>query len=184
MDVNFVTGNQNKFLNGQKALQGSSIELIQKDLDTPERQSDSVEEIACFSAEWAARELGKPVVVTDAGYYISALNGFPGPFIKYINQWLTAEDIVRLLSDKIDRSIVVRGCLAYCQPGLEPVPFTVEAKGSLAEKPATISQGTEINRLFIPSGYKQVIGTWSDEEQRNYWAGVETFWQDLREYVS
>lgn len=34
--------------------------------------------------------LGKPtlnqsVVVMDVGYYIEAINGFPGPFIKYLN---------------------------------------------------------------------------------------------------
>ncbi len=181
--ITFITGNKNKFAAGKRALEGSDFDLIQEKLEVPEIQSTSVEEIACYSAQWASNKVNKPVVVTDAGYYISALNGFPGPFIKFMNQWLKAEDILKLLEGKSDRSITVRACLAFAQPKGEPVPFVMEVHGTLADQPATIQEGTEINRLFIPPGRDSVIGLWSYDEQRAYWASVETFWRDLIQYL-
>lgn len=82
----FITGNAYKFQIAQEALAGDGIELIQKELETPEIQSISIEEIASFSANWASNLLKESVIVSDAGYYIEAFNGFPGPFIKYINK--------------------------------------------------------------------------------------------------
>ena len=94
----FVTGNPYKFEVAQKSFENSDINIVQQEIETPEIQSTDVKEIASYSAKWAAEKLGKPVVLTDAGYYIKTLNGFPGPFIKYINKWLTAEDVLKLRS--------------------------------------------------------------------------------------
>jgi len=55
--VIFVTGNEYKFQVAQKALKKTGIKLIQKDLQIPEIQSDKVEEIASFSAQWAVNHL-------------------------------------------------------------------------------------------------------------------------------
>ena len=79
--VYFVTGNSHKFQVAQEVLEKKGIEVIQQKLETPEIQSTDVKEIACFSAKWASEKINRPVALTDAGYYIESLNGFPGPFI-------------------------------------------------------------------------------------------------------
>ena len=93
LDLIFITGNQKKLDQAREKIQGYPINLIGTKLETPEIQDTNVEIIAGYSAQYAANKLGKPVVKTDAGYYIEALNGFPGPFIKYINQWLTLRNL-------------------------------------------------------------------------------------------
>ncbi len=181
----FATGNKYKFEVAQKVLERTNIELVQHKIETPEIQSADVEEISSFSAKWAAAELGKPVALTDAGYYIDALNGFPGPFIKYINQWLSSEDLLMLMKGKKNRRVIVKACLAYCEPEKEPVTFPSEVVGTIARK-ATKTQkkgSTSINEIFIPRGYSKVETEIPREEMIKFWAGVETYWEKLADYL-
>lgn len=184
MNVYFVTGNAYKFEVAQKAVEGTGIELIQERLDTPEIQSTSVEEVAAYSAKWACEKSGKPVVVTDAGYYIEALKGFPGPYIKYINQWLTSEDLVRLMQGKENRKVISRDCLAYCEPGKEPVTFVCEWVGQIADRPVITDKpgSTSINEIFIPEGYDKVEAEISKEEMIKFWAKNDP-WKRLADFI-
>lgn len=178
----FITGNNLKFQIAQKALSDCGIELIQKELDTPEIQSTSIEEIASFSTEWASDLLKEPVIVSDAGYYIEALNGFPGPFIKYINEWLSAEDILRLMAGKENRKVEVKDCLAYCEPGNKSVLFCGSAKGTIANKKGNKGR-TSINEIFIPEGYDKVESDIPWEEMKEFWAKNMKTYQLLAEYL-
>lgn len=181
----FVTGNSYKFQIAQKVLESRGLRVIQKKLATPEIQSTDVVEIASFSAKWAAGKLGKPVVLTDAGYYIEALNGFPGPFIKYINIWLTPQDLLKLMQGKKNRRVVVKTCLAYCEPGKEPITFLNKIAGTLSTKAIkTDKEGsTPINEIFIPQGYDKVETQISKEEMIKFWARAETYWEKLADYL-
>lgn len=183
----FVTGNKYKFEIAQKVLENSNIELVQQKIDTPEIQSTDVEEIASYSAKFAAEKLEKPVALTDAGWYINSLNGFPGPFIKYVNQWLSSEDILKLMEGKTDRTVTIKGCLAYCEPNSEPLTFPSQVTGAISEKAVkTDKEGnTPINELFIPDGYGgKVESEIPREEMVKYWAQVENYWEKLAKQLS
>ena len=183
--VTYVTGNKYKFEVAEKILNTFDIKAIQKNIETPEIQSADVEEIAKYSAEYAARKLNKPVVVTDAGWYIKALNGFPGPFIKYINQWLTSEDILKLMEGKENRNIEVNMCLAYCKPNEKPTTFNCVTLGTLAQEAVESEKedNTPINKLFIPKGYDTVSSEIPREEMVKFWSKTETMWYDLADYL-
>ena len=178
----FITGNAHKFQIAQDALAGAGIELIQKELEIPEIQSTSIEEIASFSAKWACDLLKEPVIVSDAGYYIEALNGFPGPFIKYINEWLSAEDILRLMTGKENRVVAVKDCLAYCEPGNKLVLFCGSANGTIAEKKGSRGR-TSINEIFIPEGYDKVESDIPWDEMKEFWTKNMKTNQLLAEYL-
>lgn len=183
--VYFVTGNPFKLEIARKVLEKSGIRVVQEKLETPEIQSTDPVEIASFSARWAAEKLNKPIVLTDAGYYIRALNGFPGPFIKYINQWLTAEDLLRLMEKKEDRIVEVFGCLAYCEPGKKVVTFESKVTGKIAKKAVKTDKpgSTPINEIFIPEGFDKVETEISREEMVKFWAQVENYWEKLADYL-
>ena len=182
----YVTGNPYKFQVAQKSFENSDINVVQQEMETPEIQSTDVKEIASYSAKWAAEKLGKPVVLTDAGYYIKALNGFPGPFIKYINQWLTAEYILKLIEAKKDRTVEVMVCLAYCEPVSEPVTFVSTFRGTIAQKAVRTDKAgsTSINEIFIPDGYNKVETEISREEMVKFWSKGETYWNALRDFLN
>ena len=59
-------------------------------------------------------KLERPVIKSDVGYFIEALNGFPGPFLRYINDYLTSEEILKLMEDKENRTILLKECLNIC----------------------------------------------------------------------
>ena len=183
--IHFVTGNIYKFQVAQKALEGTGIELVQEELDTPEIQSTSVEEISSYSAKWAAEKIGKPVAVTDAGYYIDALDGFPGPFIKYINQWLSSEDLIKLMEGQTNRKVVVREGLAYCEPGKDPVTFSGESFGTIALRQVITDKpgSTSINEIFIPVGFDKVETEISKEKMIEFWSNSDP-WKKLAEYLN
>lgn len=187
-EVIFVTGNAYKFQVAQKAVHDSGIKLVQKKLETPEIQAESVEAIASFSAMWAADVLKKPVVVSDAGCFISALNGFPGPFIKYIDGWLSPRDLLALMNGKKNRVAVWRDCLAYCEPGKKPKTFVCTFEGVIAQKAGKMKFRKDygwIDSLFIPKGHTRVLSEESTEEYLQYWSDPRFYdsWQRLAKYL-
>jgi XTP/dITP diphosphohydrolase len=177
----YITGNEIKFKVAAQVLRNSGISLERKHLPTPEIQSCRVEEVAEYSAIWASQHLNLPVVVTDAGFYIEALNGFPGPFIKFINEWFSADDYLNLMHGKNNRRIVIRDCLAYCQPQQKPVTFCGIYRGEVAIKPGKRS-GTSMDQIFIPEGYSIPISEIPPDEMVAYWSDVG-IWQELKWYL-
>ena len=163
----FITGNQQKFQQARNALRGHNIKLTNKKLEIPEIQDVDIKKVAEFSAKYAANKLNEPVVVTDAGYYIKSLSGFPGPFIKFINEWLKPKDLLRLMKGKSDRSISSPICVAYCEPNKEPVSFVSDNQGTLAKKPG--GKGSTIDQLYVPKGYKKTIGNLPPNERLSLW---------------
>ena len=111
-----VTGNAGKWAMAQ-ATMGDVLALERHALETPELQSLDVVEVARFSALWAAKELGRPVLKTDVGYYVAALGGFPGPLVKWMNQTLEPADVLAMMVGKADRRMVIREALVYAEPG-------------------------------------------------------------------
>lgn len=147
----------------------------------PEIQSTRVEEIAEWSAVWASQQLNRPVVVTDAGYYIEALNGFPGPFIKFVNQWFSASDYLSLLQGKRNRRVVIQDCLAYCSPGTRPVLFSHLYQGELATQAGRLGS-TPIDQVFIPEGFSNPISEIPPEQMLAYWSRAAV-WSELETYL-
>ena len=179
--VTFVTGNKEKWDSAKKALENYPIELLQEKFETPEIQSRDVCEIAGYSAHYAAKNLGVPVIKTDCGYYITALNGFPGPFVKYFNQALTSEDILQLMKNKPNREIVVRECLAYAKPNRKPVLFFSEVKSHLAEKAE--GEGSPIDKLIIYEGFNKPQAACDYDKIVEYWGKHLTHHHDFARYL-
>lgn len=169
MDIIYVTGNNLKFEIAKKVFEGSNINLIQKKLDTPEIQSFNVCDVATYSAKWASEKLNSSVIVTDAGFYVNSLRGFPGPYIKYINNWLSGEDILRMLENKEDRSICIRECLAYCSKDGEIKVFEHETKGEIIKK-ITCEKGSSIDKIVIPEGLNCTLSELTEEESIAFWS--------------
>lgn len=169
----FITKNKYKFQIAKKLLEGSGLKLIQRKLDTPEIQSDSLEKIAEYSARWASSVLNSPVVVSDVGCFIEALKGFPGPFIKYINQWLSMADMLRLMKGKTNRRIVWKECIAYCEPGKKPVSLCATVSGKISK---TVGKnlyrktygGTDA--IFIPEGHIKPASEIPTNEYVDLWS--------------
>ncbi len=150
-EIYFITGNELKFSIALDILKDYGIKVIQKNLETPEIQSFEGKEICEFSAKFAANKLNLPVIKTDVSYHIKGLNGFPGPFIKFINKWLDANDLLIIMKDK-DREVEIKEFLSFVSPGKEQVTFDSVSRGKIAEKIIN-DKGTTIDKLLIREGF-------------------------------
>jgi non-canonical purine NTP pyrophosphatase (RdgB/HAM1 family) len=171
MKINFVTTNKMKFDIARAyfdKLEGE-YELVQYAIDTPEIQDESVEEIARQSALWAAAETGEPCIKMDVGFFVPSLNGFPGPFVKYVNDWLTQDDFLHLLNGKPDRSAYFEDATAIGYPDGSSKVFSLKTYGSIATQADPTNTRWPVNLLFIPDGYSTALGSLSDEEQNRFW---------------
>lgn len=135
--VYYVTGNEDKVRTAKLYLSEFGIPIEGKKLDLIEEQSDSVEEVALSKATQAFEILKSPLIVTDAGWYIKSLNGFPGLFMKYINQWFRSEDFLKLMEGKNDTSVTLKEGLCYVDNNGTKI-FTQEIVGKVLDAP----QGT------------------------------------------
>jgi XTP/dITP diphosphohydrolase len=129
-----ATGNITKFGIGQKLLEQYDTALEQVVLDIDEIQGEDPEVIVIDKVQKAFTKLGKPVVVTDDSWSIPGLGGFPGPYMKSINHWLSPDDLIRLTCDLTDRRIYLNQLVAY-QDEHETVVFRSDITGILAAEP-------------------------------------------------
>lgn len=109
----FATGNNQKFLIAQEAFRESHITLVQKPVEIDEVQSEDAEYIIRDKARRAYEILQQPLVVSDDSWSVPGLNGFPGPYMKSMDHWLTPQNWLDLTARLTDRRIILTQQLAY-----------------------------------------------------------------------
>lgn len=112
--VFFATGNVNKFNEARRILGSYSIAVGMLKLKGDEIQSDSLQEIAENSVQYAYSKSGMPIFVEDAGLFIDSLSGFPGPYAAYIYKTIHNSGILKLMEEVTDRSATFRSVISYC----------------------------------------------------------------------
>jgi len=150
----FVTGNKGKYVEMCHACQPLGIEIEQIELPVHEIQSHDPGAIAMYKAKEAYRLAGRPVVVNDAFWNILALRGFPGAYMRYIDEWFKPEDMLRLMDGKADRTITCIETLVYYD-GKRSKVFTQTFSGQiLTEARGT---GKTLQQLVIIDGDDRTI---------------------------
>jgi inosine/xanthosine triphosphate pyrophosphatase family protein len=104
MKINYITENNHKFETVGSFFEKQGIEISQKVLPIYEIQSNDGIEIAISKAKQAWEIIKEPLFVNDAFWIIPSLKGFPGPYMKYINDWFEPDDFLKLMNGKNDRT--------------------------------------------------------------------------------
>lgn len=128
----FVTGNAGKLREVREILaQGTPIEIESRDLDLPEIQG-TTQEIATEKCRRAAELIGGPVITEDTALSFAAMNGLPGPYIKFFLRELGHEGLNRMLDGFQTRAAWALCTFAYSAgPGTEPVLFEGRTDGKI-----------------------------------------------------
>jgi non-canonical purine NTP pyrophosphatase (RdgB/HAM1 family) len=180
--ITMITGNEWKAQSAQHALEDFNLIIDHIKLDTPEIQDTDVRAVAEYSARFAAEKLQKPIFLTDAGLKISALNDFPGALLKFVNGWFSPSDLLKLMENKPDRTAAAIDCLAYCEPGKEPVLFYCEIPVKIAEKAE--GKGSTTDQVMIWPGMDKVQGLINPDVMTKFWAENNTIYKQLGEYLA
>ena len=171
MHITFVTSNNEKYKIAQTILKNKGIGIDQFCWDDNEIQSCDICEISRKSALAAFRHLKRTVAVTDVGFYITALKGFPGPFVKYVNYYLDANDIIKLMSHISNREIIVKECLTIIDLHGRIQQYNSSFEGSVAHEAMCCPEGksSSFEKIFIPKGARYPISLLAEKQRFEFW---------------
>lgn len=161
-DVDFVlvTGNAGKLAEARRL---SPFRMDAEPIDLPELQSLDLQEVVRAKAEEAWNRLKRPLVVEETGLELRALNGFPGPLVKWMLESIGAEGIARLAQAAGD-SIATARCLLL----FRNADRTVLAEGSTSGElvlPARGGHGFGWDPVFQPAESKRTYGEMEAQEK-------------------
>jgi XTP/dITP diphosphohydrolase len=173
--VTLVTNNQYKIDSMKKALEPRGFQLEVENFYVPEIQADNCEEVARFSAEYAANKCGKQVVKIDSGIFIDALNGLPGIYASQFQKKLGPEKVLKLMEGETNRKAKIIQAVGYCEPGKAPIVFSGGIEGTIAEE-IRGEEGMLIDFIFIPKGSEMTMGELrkaDPEKRKEAWGDAE-----------
>jgi len=122
-----------------------------------------MEEILRAKAQQAWQAVRRPVVVEETGLELAALNGFPGPLVKWMLAAVGAEGIARnalALGDPRARAV----CLLQWTDGERTVLARGETAGDLVLPPRG-GNGFGWDPVFRPAGECLTYGELTDEDK-------------------
>lgn len=181
MEILFVTGNKEKIAIAKSYLDKTDVKLKSQKIDCVEIQDDENEEIAKYSARYASDKLKANVVKVDTGFYIEALDGFPGPYAEYVERKLDASDILKMMEGKDKRDAYYKEVLALAMVDGSVVTFTTYTRGKIADK-LDGEMGYNFDRIFIASGDTKTMANYTDEERACKYSREN--WVKLVEYLN
>ncbi len=163
MKTVLVSSNPGKAREFQQLFQQHGLELEVEPLRTVEIQADSLEEIAVFSCLQAYNILKKPVIVEDAGLFVEALNGFPGPYSAYVYRTIGVDGLLRLIAGR-PRDARFESVIAFYGPQHGMRIFRGECRGRIADEPRG-SSGFGFDPIFIPEGRDETFAEMGSSEK-------------------
>lgn len=160
-----MTNNIHKFNEARRALAQYNIAVAMLRVKPSEIQDDDIENIAKSSAIEASQKTRLPVIVEDAGLFIDALKGFPGPYSNYVYRSIGKEGILKLLEGCENRKARFKSVVAFCSPDLETKCFKGVVEGNIS---GTIrgKSGFGFDPIFEPNDFSgRTFGELSVEEK-------------------
>lgn len=151
--ITLVTGNRGK-LEEARRLVPLPLEAIS--LDLPEIQSLDLAEVLRAKAEAAWSALGRPIVVEDTALELAALNGFPGPLVRWMLESIGHEGIARVAQAFGDTRVVARCGIAHFD-GARYLYAEGATRGVLVLPPRG-SEGFGWDPVFRPEGESATYG--------------------------
>lgn len=187
--IYFVTSNAKKFISLQKMLAPVEVDLQRLEYDFDEGRDLDIRKITEAKLAQAKRAFpGKRLVVDDRGFFIPALGGFPGPFVKLLLDSFSYKGLIKLMAGEIDRRAVFSFGLGYFD-GASDTILTADEVGFITDEPRgdNLHGWTELLYVY---GYDTFPGRslaeLDDDEWQEYLASIEEVdvFAKLRDYLA
>jgi non-canonical purine NTP pyrophosphatase (RdgB/HAM1 family) len=149
--ITLVTGNPHKLAELQKVFP-SEIALQSTKLNLDEIQSLDLHEIVRHKLRQAYATVDGPVIVEDVSAELEALNGLPGPFIKFFDERLGKEALFKLAGGESRVRIVCS--MGYYDGTTEYIVDGVIEGHVVAPRDG---EGFGFDFVFVPDGYDKTM---------------------------
>jgi XTP/dITP diphosphohydrolase len=165
----FATNNIHKFSEAREVLSQYKIAVGMLRVKTIEIQSESLEEIAKTSVLYAFERCGLPIIVEDAGLFVDALNGFPGPYSSYVYKTIGNEGLLKLMNNVENRKAKFQSVVAYFSEELKfPLCFKGEILGEITKEVRQGCSGFGFDPIFKPAKCDKTFAEMSIVEKNEY----------------
>jgi XTP/dITP diphosphohydrolase len=166
----FATNNFHKFNEARRVLARHKIAVGMLRVKALEIQSDSLSDIAQSSAVDAFERCRLPLIVEDAGLFVNALKGFPGPYAAYVYKTVGNAGLLKLLEGVDDRKATFRSAIAYYDGRGNAVLFEGEATGEITseERIGNGKSGFGFDPIFQPHGSAKTFAEMTLEEKNGF----------------
>jgi XTP/dITP diphosphohydrolase len=164
----FATNNVGKFIEAKEVFREHKIAVGMLRVKGLEIQSDSLEEIAKTSAIDALGRCHLPLIVEDAGLFIEALNGFPGPYAAHAYKTIGNKGILKLMENERNRKARFESAVAYHSAQLEtPICFRGQVTGEITreERKGSNATGFGFDPIFKPVNSNKTFAEMSTTEK-------------------
>jgi dephospho-CoA kinase len=169
-----VTGNPGKLVEARR-LWGEPLESVAVDLE--EIQSLDLEQVLQAKAAAAGQRIARAYAVEETGLYLAALNGFPGPLVRWMLDSIAAAGIARTARLHADPAATAR-CALLLRGEHYDVLGVGETRGQLVEPPRG-EGGFGWDAVFQPDGQHATYAEMSNEEKDRVGHRGKA-WRDLR----
>ena len=177
-----VTQNKHKLKELTPLFNKYEVEFETTSIEKHEIRSDNIEEIARVAAKVAFETLGRPVVVDDTGFFVEALNGFPGSYAGIVLGFLGYEGILQLMKDKTERRSKFMTAVGFFD-GQRLESFVGTMAGIVAQEAGGIG-GFGYDPIFIPEGHTKTYAELTFDEKVSISHRSQAFEEFLRWYVN
>ncbi len=187
--IYFITSNQRKFTSLQKLLQPLDIDLQRLDYDFNEGRGLDIQTIARSKLAQAKKAFpGKRLIVDDRGFFIPALKGFPGPFVKLLLDSFSYPGIIKLMQGETDRRAIFSFAVGYFDGEKDHI-FVADEEGFIIDEPRGDNLHGWTELLYIyghPSFPGRSLAELNDEEWQEYLAAIEAVdgFAMVRDYIA
>lgn len=144
-----LTANTKKYFPLLDLLKSLDLELLYKDIDLPEIQSDDHKQVISNKARAAYDLLGYPVWVDDSFLLSDEYPQFPGPMTKYIFKTLGIHGLESLFAAKSKKARML--CLMAYFDGHDTHIVQGEAVGFLDFSQEIVDEKMPLNSVFVCS---------------------------------
>lgn len=164
----FVTGSLHKFSEARHVLAEYKVATALLNIKALEIQDDNIENIAKASAIDAVEKCGLPVFVEDAGLFIDALGGFPGPYSSYIYRTIGPQGILKLMDKVEKRDAYFHSVVVFSSSEKPPKCFHGRVKGKISREERG-NLGFGFDPVFEPLGGRgKTFAEMSTKEKNRY----------------
>jgi non-canonical purine NTP pyrophosphatase (RdgB/HAM1 family) len=177
MDLVFITGNQHK---ADYLAENLGIAVRHQKLDLEEIQSLDLHAVVKHKAHSAYAIVGSPVLVEDISLTLRAMNGLPGPLIKWFLAALGNAGVAEL-AGRLNTQDATVSIMYGLYDGQELHTFEAHTDGHIADEPRG-ELGFGFQDIFIPGDAAQTFAEMTPEEMQPYYHRLRAV-NKLRDYL-
>lgn len=174
--IHFITSNRRKFTSLQKLLQPLGVDLQQLDYDFDEGRGLDIQTIAKSKLSQAKKVFpNKRLIVDDRGFFIPALKGFPGPFVKLLLDSFSYPGIIKLMQGETDRRAIFSFAVGYFDGEKDHI-FVADEEGFIIDEPRgdNLHGWTELLYIYGHTSFPgRSLAELNDKEWKEYLAAIE-----------